>query len=93
MVSQTQVKQVKRLFEQNKSYNEISQKTGLTLGQICHLVRNILRTSRYNCSRFTAAELETIKDLSLEGKNSAEIGIKMGYSSSKVKYQLLKNAN
>jgi DNA-binding CsgD family transcriptional regulator len=93
MVSQTQFKEVKRLFEQNKSYNEISVKTGLTLAQIWHLVKKRLRTGRYDCSKFTAAELATIRDLSAEGKNSAEIGIKMGYSSSKVNYQLLKNAN
>jgi DNA-binding CsgD family transcriptional regulator len=93
MITQTQLKQVKRLFEQDISYNEISHITGLTLAQIWHLIRNRLRTSRYNCSKFTASELATIRDLSAEGKNSAEIGIKMGYSSSKVKYQLLKNAN
>jgi len=93
MVSQTQFKQVKRLFEQDMSYNEISAKTGLTNGQIWHLVRKRLRTSRYDCSKFTADELATIRDLSAEGKNSAEIGIKMGYSSSKVNYQLLKNDN
>jgi hypothetical protein len=90
MVSQTQLKQVKQLFEQDVSYNEISLKTGLTLAQIWHLVKKRLRTGRYDCSKFTDAELATIKDLSAEGKNSAEIGIKMGYSSSKVKYQLLK---
>jgi DNA-binding CsgD family transcriptional regulator len=90
MITKTQLKEVKRLFEQDLSYNEISVKTGLTLAQIWHLIRNRLRTSRYNCSKFTAAELATIRDLSSEGKNSAEIGIKMGYSSSKVKYQLLK---
>jgi DNA-binding CsgD family transcriptional regulator len=90
MVSQTQLKQVKRLFEQDLSYNEISNITGLTLAQIWHLIKKRLRTGRYDCSKFTAAELATIKDLSAEGKNSAEIGIKMGYSSSKVKYQLLK---
>ena len=91
MITQTQLKQVKRLFEQDLSYNEISDKKGLTLPQIWHIVRNRLRNSRYNCSKFTADELATIKDLSAEGKNSAEIGIKIGYSSSKVKYQLFKN--
>jgi DNA-binding CsgD family transcriptional regulator len=90
MVSQTQLKEVKRLFEQNKSYNEISLKTGLTLAQIWHLVKKRLRTGRYDCSKFTAAELATIRGLSAEGKNYADIGIKMGYSSSKVNYQLLK---
>jgi DNA-binding CsgD family transcriptional regulator len=93
MVTQTQLKQVKRLFEQDLSYNEISIKTGLTLGQIWHLVKKRLITGRYDCSKFTADELTTIRVLSAKGKNSAEIGIKMGYSSSKVKYQLLKNAN
>jgi hypothetical protein len=90
MITKTQLKEVKRLFDDNISYNEISDKTGLTLPQIWHIVRNRLRTSRYNCSNFTAVELATIRDLSAEGKNSAEIGIKIGYSSSKVKYQLLK---
>jgi hypothetical protein len=90
MITQTQLKEVKRLFDQDISYNEISVKTELTLPQIWHLVKKRLRTGRYNCSKFTADELATIRDLSSEGKNSAEIGIKMGYSSSKVKYQLLK---
>ena len=90
MVSQTQLKEVKRLFDEDISYNEISNITGLTLAQIWHLVKKRLRTGRYDCSKFTAVELATIRDLSAEGKNSAEIGIKIGYISSKVKYQLLK---
>jgi DNA-binding CsgD family transcriptional regulator len=90
MITKTQLKEVKRLFDDNISYNEISDKTGLTLPQIWHQIKKRLRTGRYDCSKFTAAELATIKDLSAEGKNSAEIGIKIGYSSSKVKYQLLK---
>ena len=90
MITKTQLKEVKRLFDQDLSYNEISVKTELTLPQIWHQIKKRLRTGRYDCSKFTAAELATIKDLSAEGKNSAEIGIKIGYSSSKVKYQLLK---
>ena len=90
MVSQAQLKEVKHLFDHNVSYNKISEKTGLTLAQIWHLIKKRLRTGRYDCSKFTSAELATIKKLKSEGKNSAEIGIKMGYSSSKVKYQLLK---
>ena len=90
MITKTQLKEVKRLFDQDLSYNEISNITGLTLPQIWHLIKKRLRTGRYDCSKFTAAELATIRDLSAEGKNSPEIGIKIGYSSSKVKYQLLK---